>query len=83
MWSDHARKLPIFWGTGTADPLVKYELATASAQTIKEGGIKTATEEEPVGLEFHSYEGLVHSADPEELDDLAKWLKRIVPQTTE
>lgn len=30
MISDHVKKLPIFWGHGTADPLVKLEIATRS-----------------------------------------------------
>lgn len=33
-------------------------------------------------VEFHTYRGMGHSADPEELRDLAKWLKSIIPEET-
>ena len=82
MFSDHARKIPIFWGHGTHDPLVTFEMATTSTNFLtQKAGIKTATPEDPTGLEFHAYEGLVHSADPEELKDLSNWLKRVIPKT--
>lgn len=80
--TDNAKSLPIFWGHGTHDPLVRYEMATASTQFLsKEGGIKTATSEDVVGLSFHAYPGLVHSAAPEEIEDLGTWLKRVVAKT--
>lgn len=79
MASDHARTIPIFWGHGKDDPLITYGLATASKQLLeKELGVKEATEENVNGLEFHGYDGLEHSADPEELQHLRAWLKKVI-----
>lgn len=30
-------------------------------------------------VEFHTYRGMAHSASEEEFEDLAKWLKGIIP----
>lgn len=78
MTTDHARTIPIFWGHGKEDPLVKYELAIASIQLLEnELGVKEATEDNMNGLEFHGYDDLEHSANPEELEHLRVWLKVI------
>jgi hypothetical protein len=34
-------------------------------------------------IEYKEYEGLEHSASPEELDDLTDWLRRVLPEATE
>lgn len=82
MMSDHAKAIPIFWGHGTHDPLIRYELALGSTQFLrKEAGIKEASKEDPAGIEFHAYQGLVHSAAQEEIDDLGAWMKRVIPKT--
>ena len=78
--NDHAKKLPIFWGHGRSDPLVKFEWAERSIEFIKNGlGIPEATKENPIGVEFHAYPGLVHSANDQELDDLQQWLEKVIP----
>ncbi|RPD67376.1 Phospholipase/carboxylesterase [Lentinus tigrinus ALCF2SS1-7] len=82
MVSDHAKKLPIFWGHGTVDPIVRFDRATLSMEFLKkELGINNVEPENVLngGIEFHAYEGLPHSADPEELDDLKTFLKKVVP----
>jgi lysophospholipase-2 len=33
-------------------------------------------------VEFHTYKGMAHSASNEELLDLAKWLKNVLPAET-
>lgn len=86
MLTDHARKLPIFWGHGGADPLVPFQLAQASKDLLLNAGIKPASEDSssaspPVGLEFHKYEGVPHSVSQEEIEDLGRWLKRVLPKT--
>ena len=83
MTTEHAKKLPIFWGHGTKDPLVQFPLGRASADfLLREAGIKQAADDDDAwGLSFHGYEGVVHSACEDELDDLRGWLKRIVPKT--
>jgi predicted esterase len=63
-------KTPIFMGHGTADNVVRYVWGKATYEQLKEWGYD---------VEFKTYEGLPHSADPEELQDLAQWLKQRVP----
>lgn len=83
MLSDHAKKIPTFWGHGTADPLVRFDRARQSLEVLENQlGIKKATAETVLegGIEFHAYEGLQHSADPAEIDDLKTFLKKVIPQ---
>lgn len=64
MTTDHARTIPIFWGHGKEDPLVKYELAIASRQLLEnEFGVKEATEDNMNGLEFHVSLGTASEAN--------------------
>ncbi|KAI0711048.1 Phospholipase/carboxylesterase [Cerioporus squamosus] len=82
MVSDHAKKLPIFWGHGKADPIVRFDRATLSLEFLKkELGISTVEPENVLngGIEFHAYEDLPHSADPEELEELKTFLKKVLP----
>lgn len=86
MASEHVKDVPMFWGHGKNDPLVTYpKMGKASADfLVDELGVKRVetgqTTGIPVGLEFHGYEGVVHSASEEELDDLRSWLKRTIPK---
>ncbi|OCH89463.1 Phospholipase/carboxylesterase [Obba rivulosa] len=80
--SDHCRSIPIFWGHGTADPIVKFVQATQSVEYLTTTlGVETAAQDAPEkgGLSFHSYQGLQHSTTPKELDDLKQWLKVVLP----
>ncbi|KIW09405.1 hypothetical protein, variant [Verruconis gallopava] len=61
---------PIFLGHGDADTLVRYEWGQKTADKLKEWG-------HPV--EFHTYKDLAHGADPEEVDDLEKFLNKVIP----
>ena len=82
MVSDHAKKLPIFWGHGKADPIVRFDRATMSLEYLKtQMGIQTVEPSAVLngGIEFHGYDGLPHSADPEELDELKVFLKKVIP----
>ena len=81
MLSDHAKKLPIFWGHGRQDPTVLFKYAQASSEFLRNTlRIREATGDDPTGLEFHGYSGLVHSANDQELDDLQTWLKNVIPK---
>jgi len=87
MMSTNVSNLPIFWGHGKNDPLVTYpKMGKPSADfLVDELGVKRVDEDSqttgiPVGLEFYGYEGVVHSASEEELDDLRNWLKRVIPK---
>lgn len=63
-------KTPIFMGHGDADPLVKYQWGQATAQKLKDWGYE---------VDFKTYKGYPHTAAPEEIDDLEKWLKGRIP----
>ncbi|EMD36622.1 hypothetical protein CERSUDRAFT_115660 [Gelatoporia subvermispora B] len=80
--SEHCRSLPIFWGQGTEDQTVQLVQATQSVECLTNTlGITAADPDAPEngGLSFHQYEGLGHSISPEELEDLKRWLKRVLP----
>ncbi|KAJ7437077.1 Phospholipase/carboxylesterase/thioesterase [Mycena galericulata] len=81
MASDHVASIPIFWGQGTADPLVKYQIARGSADLVmKNLGVPEAPATgELKGLSFNAYEGVAHSTNQKELDDLKAWLKKALP----
>ncbi|KAI0077332.1 Phospholipase/carboxylesterase [Panus rudis PR-1116 ss-1] len=86
-FSQHVKELPIFWGHGLDDPIVKYQSGVDSANFLKsELGIQevddsaVAAGEKPVGLSFHSYEGLPHTIGEQEMEDLKKWLKAVIPR---
>ena len=81
----HASSLPIFWGHGTADPLVTFKIGSASVAFLKTTlGLSAVLPDAPdaaslKGVMFRDYPGLQHGAAPQELDDLKKWLKKILP----
>jgi len=64
------KDVPMFMGHGEEDPLVKYEWGLMSANLMKEWGFR---------VEFHSYVGLEHSADPKEIDDLEQYIASRLP----
>jgi len=83
MLSEHARSIPVFWGHGSADPLVKLDLCNKSVEFLKdECGIKVLSEgdKELVGIRCKVYPGMQHSSCPDELKDLRTWLKSVVPK---
>lgn len=84
MVGTHAQHLPIFWGHGTSDPIVKFERAKQSIEFLKsEIGVLDASAESRIGLEFHPYPGLVHSSNDEEIGALKVWLEKVLPQKDE
>lgn len=81
MLTDNAKLVPIFWGHGMDDPLVKHQVGLASAQFLKAQGIPTASEIGAKGLSFNSYRGLAHSTNMQELVDLKTFLAKTVPSS--
>ncbi|KAI0940286.1 hypothetical protein AcV5_001435 [Taiwanofungus camphoratus] len=82
MASPHIKSLPIFWGHGKRDPLVKYPLGVRSVEFLKSQlGVLPAASDSPQagGICFNSYDGLPHSTNNEELRDLLAWLKKVLP----
>ncbi|PMD60807.1 putative acyl-protein thioesterase 1 [Hyaloscypha bicolor E] len=60
----------IWMGHGDSDPLVRPEWGQATARKLKDMGF---------GVELKMYRGLEHSADPEEIDDVEKFLNESIP----
>ncbi|KAF9559172.1 Phospholipase/carboxylesterase [Agrocybe pediades] len=76
----HVASLPIFWGHGSNDPLVKPMLAQMSKDFLtKECGISMAQPGDTKGLSFNMYSGVEHSTNNQELLDLSNFLKKVVP----
>lgn len=59
-------------GHGDADPVVRYAWGVASAKKLEEWGCK---------VDFKTYRNLGHSADPDEINDLEKYLMQRIPDT--
>lgn len=82
MATDHVKKLPIFWGHGRQDPLVRFSWAEQSIAFLKSKlGVREATSDNATGLEFHGYNNLMHSANDQEIVDLQAWMKKVLPET--
>lgn len=81
--SSHATEVSIFWGHGTDDPVVRFDLARNGVQLLQELGVKSATPGDNGNgiLSFHAYDGLGHSLGAQEVEDLSNWLQRVVPAT--
>ncbi|CAD6575487.1 MAG: hypothetical protein CYPHOPRED_005721 [Cyphobasidiales sp. Tagirdzhanova-0007] len=62
----------LFMGHGRKDPTVQYVWGEASYKVLKEK-LKMPN------VEFNTYSGLAHSADEQELNDLALFLQKILP----
>ena len=84
MASPTASSIPVFWGHGSVDPLVKAEYSKKSSDfLVQQLGMPVA---EPgdvkKGLSYHMYEGVGHTATQRELADLKEWIKKIIPNDT-
>ncbi|KAL1734394.1 Phospholipase/Carboxylesterase-domain-containing protein [Schizophyllum commune] len=76
MVSDHARKVPIFWGHGTDDPIVRFEYCQRSVAFLK-SELKFA--EGPDALSLNVYPGMQHATCNQELIALKAWLEKVLP----
>ncbi|KAK4998264.1 hypothetical protein LTR66_002482 [Elasticomyces elasticus] len=61
---------PIFMGHGDADQTVRYDWGKQTAEKLKGWGWN---------VDFRTYKGLQHSADPDEIDHLEAYLKERLP----
>ncbi|KAL0580517.1 hypothetical protein V5O48_001504 [Marasmius crinis-equi] len=79
--SPHATSIPIFWGTGSADPLVTIEIVEKCVEILQTLGltVRRGSKDVEPGISFNIYDGLQHSTDPFELLDLKTWLKKVIP----
>jgi len=84
--SGHAKSVPIFWGHGTADPLVRFEFAKRSIEYLVGTCGLTRLDRDKIGspgLTFVEYQGVQHSSSEKELVDMGGFLKRVVPESLE
>ncbi|MFA6151236.1 MAG: dienelactone hydrolase family protein [Chitinophagaceae bacterium] len=61
------KKLRIFIGHGDADERVAYSFATEANKYLKQMNLNP---------EFHTYKGMAHSINQQEIADLSKWLSK-------
>ncbi|KZN90409.1 Acyl-protein thioesterase [Penicillium chrysogenum] len=66
------KKTPFFLAHGTEDPVVPFASGKTSAQKLKELGLENVS--------FNQYENLGHSATPEEIDDLEKFIEKALAE---
>lgn len=65
------KNTPIFLAHGERDPVVKYAWGEASKKTLSQNlGYE---------VEWRTYPNLEHSADPQEIADMEKWLQKRIP----
>lgn len=63
--------LPIFYGHGTADPLIASGIASATHAALQARGISN--------VQFKLYPGMGHSTCPQELQDIKRFLLKLLP----
>ena len=68
---DKNNKLPLFMAHGNEDPIIPFNLAEATRNSMKQYGL------EP---EWHEYD-MMHSVCPEEVEALAQWLNHQTPES--
>ena len=68
--TDANKETVIFQAHGEADPLIRLEWAEKSRDILRNTYGRT--------VDWHSYPNLQHSADPQEIDALEKWLEQRV-----
>lgn len=64
------KETPIFMGHGDSDPLVKYEWGVTTAEVLKGRGWS---------VDLKTYKGLLHSAEPREIEDLEVYIQQRLP----
>ncbi|KAJ8453714.1 hypothetical protein ONZ45_g19598 [Pleurotus djamor] len=80
MASSNASSIPVFWGQGTQDPLVKSTFGRESADfLVTELGMPVGKPNECRGLSFITYDGLGHATNQAELADMCNWMKKAIP----
>lgn len=71
MRNDVNKDTPIFLAHGELDGVVRYVWGESTRKELEQNlGHK---------VEWHSYPNLDHSADPQEINDMEKWLERRLP----
>lgn len=78
--SPHASGTPVFWGHGSIDPLVRFQFCKDSSEILTShlGIPLLTTPDEFKGLTYNIYEGMGHTTNQKELDDLKMWIKKVL-----
>ncbi|QPG75808.1 hypothetical protein FOA43_003170 [Brettanomyces nanus] len=69
--NDNNKETPIFHGHGDLDPVFNVQYARDTAELFKSLGFKN--------YDYHEYVGMVHTTCPDELRDIANFVKRTIP----
>ncbi|KGY15138.1 hypothetical protein PABG_11917 [Paracoccidioides brasiliensis Pb03] len=64
------KKTPVFMAHGDEDPTVLLDWAEGSAEELRKLGMT---------VDFYKYPGMTHSADPLEIQDLQRYLEKVIP----
>ncbi|CAG8540585.1 11837_t:CDS:2 [Acaulospora colombiana] len=85
MMTDAARNLPIFFGHGTDDGVVRFEFGKGSYEMLqgKPFKFRDATDDDIKGLTWREYAGMDHGSSPKEIRDLEEWLLKVIPAIPE
>ncbi|KAH8705580.1 putative phospholipase [Talaromyces proteolyticus] len=68
------QKTPFFLAHGTDDDVVQFHFGEKSSERLKSLGFD---------VDFHSYPGLTHSAEPKEIEDLENFIAKCLPPKPE
>lgn len=73
--TDGLSNTPIFHGHGEADPMVRLENANESKSEVTKRGATDYT--------LQTYPGLGHSINPQEINDVLKFIQKVLPPSEE
>ncbi|VEU21226.1 DEKNAAC102120 [Brettanomyces naardenensis] len=68
---DTNKHTPIFHGAGDLDPVFNIQYARDTAKFFKSLGF--------TDYQFHEYIGMVHTTCPDEIQDIAAFIRRVIP----
>ena len=68
---ERTKKIPIHFFHGDSDPVVRYAWGEQSRDAAKALGV--------VDVQLSTYKGLVHSANPQELQDVLAFFTKVLP----
>jgi predicted esterase len=66
------KTVPLLMCHGQLDPVVRFAWGTKSKEKLEASGVSD--------IEFRVYPDMQHSACMEEIDDIKRWLKRVLPK---
>lgn len=66
------KNIPIFQAHGTADPMVRVDVAEASKKMLQESGV--------TNIDTKMYRNMAHSTCPQEMRDYAAFINKVLPK---